>query len=336
MSSLGFGLVRASSLAPFVRYLEERGGVPQRHLDAGGVSGELTDDSDAWVGKVQAYRVLESAARREAGEDIGLAAGSSIGVSDLGPIGEAVIRAPTLKDACETFGALLPQYAHGNSAGVQRVGTEAWFAYRTLDHRKGNRDYADHYGLMILLAVVRQAAGPDWAPRSVRLQTGKTEAFSRLEPWKDTEVAFDQRSTGFAFPAGWLQRPAAVDRPPVATRNHVASASGTLSAPLEALLAAYLPVGGAPTIEMTADVVGMSPRTLKRRLAEEGLTYTRLLDRLRYRAAVHLLGDPGLSVKEIAYALGYSGPNNFVRAFRRVAGCTPGEWRRRGAAISER
>jgi AraC-like DNA-binding protein len=71
----------------------------------------------------------------------------------------------------------------------------------------------------------------------------------------------------------------------------------------------------------------MSPRTLKRKLAACGTTYSDLLDELRQNRAVQLLGSDQLSIEAIADRLGYSDAANFGRAFRRWTGTTPGAYR---------
>lgn len=67
-----------------------------------------------------------------------------------------------------------------------------------------------------------------------------------------------------------------------------------------------------------------SPRTLKRHLQAAGTSYGQFTDRLRFDAAYKLLADAKLSIKQVAFALGYSGTNNFPRSFRRMTDMTPG------------
>jgi AraC-like DNA-binding protein len=75
--------------------------------------------------------------------------------------------------------------------------------------------------------------------------------------------------------------------------------------------------------------VSMSPRTLKRRLAEQGTTFTELIDDARRQRALVLLEDRRLTLEAIAAELGYSDTANFSRAFRRWTGRPPGEARDR-------
>ena len=65
-------------------------------------------------------------------------------------------------------------------------------------------------------------------------------------------------------------------------------------------------------------------------LREEGIGYRQVTDRVRFRRARELLADSGLSITGIAHGLGYSGPNNFTRAFRHMSSFTPDEYRRTG------
>lgn len=77
-----------------------------------------------------------------------------------------------------------------------------------------------------------------------------------------------------------------------------------------------------------ARTLGMSSRTLARRLHEAGTSYTKVLDETRRRLALDLLADPRLAVYELAFLLGYSEPSTFHRAFRRWTGESPDAWRR--------
>jgi AraC-like DNA-binding protein len=84
---------------------------------------------------------------------------------------------------------------------------------------------------------------------------------------------------------------------------------------------------GEPGKARVAKVLGMSERTLHRRLEEEGASFTGLLDELRRELAVLYLGEPRLAVYEVALLLGYSEPSAFFRAFKRWTGRTPQEHR---------
>jgi AraC-like DNA-binding protein len=90
---------------------------------------------------------------------------------------------------------------------------------------------------------------------------------------------------------------------------------------LEPLLA-----DGPVRIDQVARELGYSRQTLYRRLKAEGVTFEQLLEGVRQRLARRLLGKEGLSVKEVAYRLGFSDPAAFSRAFKRWTGRSPREF----------
>ena len=78
--------------------------------------------------------------------------------------------------------------------------------------------------------------------------------------------------------------------------------------------------GDFPNAEETAKKLGMSPRTLRRRLAERNTTYRKLLDEVRAELAMGYLTTTSLSVDEIAHVLGYAETTAFRRSFKRWVG----------------
>ena len=79
---------------------------------------------------------------------------------------------------------------------------------------------------------------------------------------------------------------------------------------LRLVLRSYLPDGSAD-IKMAAN------------LAEQGLTFSGLIEDLRQQTAISLLADPGLRVSDVGRELGYRDPAIFTRAFRRWTRLTP-------------
>jgi AraC-like DNA-binding protein len=79
-----------------------------------------------------------------------------------------------------------------------------------------------------------------------------------------------------------------------------------------------------------ARAIHVSPRTLKRKLADHGTSFSMIRDDVRRSRALLLLDDRTLSVGEIATRLGYSELPNFTRAFRKWTGMTPVQYRSKG------
>lgn len=81
-------------------------------------------------------------------------------------------------------------------------------------------------------------------------------------------------------------------------------------------------------LPLIADLMGLNPRTLQRRLKDENVTFQSLHDSSRYRLACEQLAQQNSPVEDIAAMLGYSEPTNFYRAFKTWSGLTPNEYRR--------
>ena len=95
-----------------------------------------------------------------------------------------------------------------------------------------------------------------------------------------------------------------------------------------ALIIRRLP-DGEPRRTEIAGALGMSGRTLQRRLAAEGISFQRLLDDTRRELAQHYLGRSDLSLTDACYLLGFGDHSSFVRAFKRWFGVSPRRYRTR-------
>ena len=84
---------------------------------------------------------------------------------------------------------------------------------------------------------------------------------------------------------------------------------------------------GAPMATVAGDL-GMTERTLRRRLGVEGTSYRALLEEVRESLAAEMLATGRLAVEDVALRLGYAEASSFIAAFRRWTGRTPTAWQR--------
>ena len=87
--------------------------------------------------------------------------------------------------------------------------------------------------------------------------------------------------------------------------------------------------GKRPTLQHIAQALGMSARTLQRRLTDANVTFQQLVEDARRELAHHYLEQSIIELNEVAYLLGYEDANSFFRAFQAWEGTSPGEWRAR-------
>ncbi len=113
-----------------------------------------------------------------------------------------------------------------------------------------------------------------------------------------------------------------------ATRTHP-SARGSLRSSVENEIYRLLPHGRA-NLETVARALGVSPRTLLRKLAAEGTTFARGIDDVRHELSLQYLNSSNFTIAQIAWLLGYERPESFTHAFRRWSGRSPSQVRSSG------
>jgi AraC-like DNA-binding protein len=89
-----------------------------------------------------------------------------------------------------------------------------------------------------------------------------------------------------------------------------------------------------PAVSDVAWHLGMSTRTLQRRLAEQGLAYRALVDEARRQLAKRLLQQTTFSLIDVAFMTGFAGQSAFTRAFKRWVGQTPRSYRLQAQGIT--
>ena len=118
--------------------------------------------------------------------------------------------------------------------------------------------------------------------------------------------------------------------------GHAASDRDIANQVRHAIRALFAAGGRSPEIQVVADSVGTSVRTLQRKLRATGLKYADVVQQARLVAARQMLKDRRRRIGEIARTLGYSDNAHFTRAFQRWTGLTPRDFRRGGVAPPRR
>lgn len=127
------------------------------------------------------------------------------------------------------------------------------------------------------------------------------------------------------YAASSSNRPPFVPTLPAGPAPPAASAPDSVTAVSQAV-ATQLEDGDV-RVDRIAALLSLSSRTLQRRLAEQGTTFQEVVDRVRATRAKFYLVDEGLTIREIARRLGFSGAPTFHRAFKKWTGNTPERFR---------
>jgi AraC-like DNA-binding protein len=274
---------------------------------------------------------VEDAAAVQGMNDLGLRLAQRFGLGCVGAFGAAIRHAPTLHAALEA--ARHGVQGHNSAAQYWTVldGDSVRLCRRIRSAERRFRQ-SDLLTVALMADVVRAVAGPQWRPPRIELQSCGAAPNDRIELFSEAVVEVSRPVTSITFPRAYLSRSmtgASARAPATSWSDEWRSTSppADFLASLEIVIGAlletrHLDIGAAAVAAAT------SVRSLQRRLTELGVSFSEVVDRVRFRVASELLRDESVKIIEVAYAAGYSDPAHFTRAFRRWTSLSPIEYRR--------
>lgn len=304
--------------------------------------GELEAGSDITADNFVA--LLENARMVSGDETIGLMIGRHLDVSALGPVGMAAATAPNLRaglQTLESFSLLHASYVtvelasnlHGLSVNIAYLAPLG----------EVERFHAET-GVMWVQYFVERVTGLPLEDAEYRMGFARpaySQAYSRD---LHSPASFGHMHTSIELPRHWLDALSPYFNAQAwhqaqfelarSMREHSSKAGNTYTRHVTALMRSFEP----PLPELTEIVARLhvSERTLNRRLRAEGSSFREIKSALLQNWARQYLVGTGYTVEAIAAQLGYQDTANFRRAFRQWEGCSPIEFRRRSADISQR
>lgn len=272
--------------------------------------------------------LLEDAIRSSREPALGLLVGARLPINAHGVVGLAAMSSATLRQLIGMVGQFVALrsplvsvsgHMHGDAmqvqihaarplAGVHRfvMETVALTIKNLVDFIAGARHIA---------TVGFDFPAPDYAPLARDLF--------------QCEVQYGQAVTSFTLPAAVLDLPLKLADPTTfgeaaaMCQREMERLHGPSSLPSRVRRILLQQAGQFPSLDTTARLLNCTPRTLHRRLGDEGTSFQQLLDEVRRSLAREHLRAGKLSLQEIAYMLGYTDMANFRRAFKRWEGVPP-------------
>ncbi|MFT3928586.1 MAG: AraC family transcriptional regulator ligand-binding domain-containing protein [Myxococcales bacterium] len=306
--------------------------VPESELLAGlAVAPEMFADPGAFVPLTTWLTLLERARALTGEAALGIYAGLRSSAALHSFVGFGALSAGNLREAIR----FMLQYAGLRFTAIGFHGhTEADLAVMTLEEKA---DFGAVRDMVLLsVAVGLWQAGSVVLGRPMRLTLdlpiARPDYIARFEHVLPP-MRFERPTLQLVGPAAGLQSP--VSMSDAATfqlmRGECERLCGDLGlhSSFESRLRRALPAReGFRSFDDLASELALSSRTLRRRLAEHGLSYAELVASERKSRALVLLRSDLLSMEDVSSKLGYSDVSTFARAFRRWVGCSPASYRR--------
>jgi len=321
-------LTKAQQFWPHTDYLSGFGVPIGRYIDRFHLPGKMLEAPEMYIDEARFWRLADDLAKREGFLDWGFRVGQKLDLSVLGEFGTTLLRQPSLKVALETFITTVRAESLQIHMELMQQGAYFWFVLRGYPGAPAGRDVIELYDMEMMVTLVQSAAGNQWRPPVMHLQCNSLPEGLAQTAVCAGSIRFASTMTAIAIPEAMMAAPMSrYCSFPVADSEVERSTQDQtdFATSLRLLLTGYL--DESLTVSDSADLVGMSDRTLQRRLAEDGTSFNELLDQVRFDVAKHLLQDNSITVTDISGELGYKDPANFTRAFRRWAGVSPRQHR---------
>ena len=254
-------------------------------------------------------------------------------VTDTGVLGYVLLQLRTVGEALEAA----IRYAHlinqGAQAALRKGSPTSRMGFELQPDLLAIQQLPEAMlaGMVLLL---RRSVDPSFRPLAARFPHPATERTPALERYFGAPVLHEAGEVSIEVPSELLDRPLPNADPVLAgyLRKQADLLLERLAVPKAvsrdcARRIAERLGSGEPSQTSIARQMGMSERTLQRRLAAEGSTFNELLEEARRTIAFSYLADRKLAAYEVSFLLGYREPATFFRAFKRWTGKTPQQYR---------
>ena len=277
--------------------------------------------------------LLEVAARRLRDPSFGLHLGQSIRVEDFDLLGYICLNSSTLGDVLSNVTRYSRVFLDGFRQTIVQDGDTVTIVEEVSDPKAGGLPQAVEFGLSINQSLTGVLLGYEAKALAFEVPHARVGPVSAYRDVLKAPIRFNAGRTARILPAHLLDAPIRTADHHLLTilKRHAESVlaqrpnGGSLCHSVQSLIASRLQ-SGEPTIDSVAREMGMSSRTLARRLRGDGVTYRVLLNDLRHQLAVRYLTEGRHTHTETAYLLGFTDVSAFSHAFKRWTGSPPSSY----------
>ncbi len=269
------------------------------------------------------------------GDDaIGLIYTQYIQLSSFHGLGFSWAASDSLYDAFARFARFFPVVSTAGEIDIRDIDDEVHIALVLPVPYGIANDSAVDSSLALLLHLCRLLRGKQFRPRLVEYQRPKPKSLKTFRTFFNCPINFGAPENKIVLSASDMHELLPGGNPELAYANDRVLINylrkqepQNIVSEISMLVVTALPTG-APSQQQIADQLHISRKTLQRRLKNEGITLSRIIDDIRIQHSERYLAQDWRSISEICYLLGFTEPSNFTRWFKRINKMSPQAYRK--------
>jgi AraC-like DNA-binding protein len=315
------------------RFAAEKISVP-RLLQRAGLPAGLFEQEKIYVTTAEVFAIWRTVAELSPDPGFGLKLGTEMRFERSHPVSIAGVCSRTFGDALQRL-ARYKQLTCPEEIRVHRKAQETSVEFFFIEAKEAQPDIMVDLGLSWILNVARRGSDGEIMP--LRLEVIRPVRHrALLESHFGCPVRFKAGRDALIFRSRDLDVPfvthneelVALIGTQLDSELQARPASGNVGEQVKVALKRSL-AGKRPALQDVAQELGLSTRTLQRRLTDAGITFQHLVEETRRELARHYLKQLTVELNEAAFLLGFEDANSFFRAFQVWEGTSPTEWRER-------
>lgn len=325
-------MVRTSTLMGFSELLHELGCNPLDLLQELELQADFLELPDFYMSFDLYCLVMEKAAVLTQVPEFGLILGKRQSVAILGAFGFAMQQSNTVRDALEIFERYY--HTHNQSARLSNHVQDGIIqvTHQPLVRMPSNCVQAKFKTISVTTNILKLLCGADWKPIEVWFNFAYNGNHDSIESLLEAPVSFDSAEISVFYEEHYIEREIPNNDPNL--RNILANYLQLVEEKSKGRFTSivYSTIRSALSTDLcskgnVANFLGMSARTLQRKLSNEGSSFQALLTSARMESAKNYLQHTSMTVTEVAEMVGYSELSVFSRAFKFKVGKPPLTWR---------
>lgn len=324
-------LVRAKHLNIYLGIYRDIGAPVDRALHRARLPGSIEETPDAYLHVPRVLDCVLGLGRPQDAMELGFLAAQRMTLNSLRPeFQRAIHHAPTVLERLRAIVRHAPREDSALRSGIVNEGKNLRvFCDLAAFYRSPALAYSEWLQLDGIVSVVQSVAGPAWRPEEMTFVSRLAPSNAAAEEFANTRILTSQPHTSVLVPIRLIGMLCPLQLSSQDTHDGVFGDEGEgegTAASVREIVKPYLATKPLHFSEL-AEIFGMSERSLQRRLNKLGLSYAQLVADARYQVACDLLSRRDTKITEVALAAGYENPSHFSRAFRRMGGVSPREFR---------